>query len=237
MTHLVLGYPSFEANAQVIAGMAEAGVELIELQIPFSEPVADGPVIARACQEAIRRGATVDCCMDFAAEAVQAHPEIGFLLMTYYNIVFRRGEVRFLEQSKGIGVEGFILPDLPPEEGGDFLAWAKAEGLAPVQIFAPTSTDERMAELAAASGGFVYVVARRGVTGDQTSFDDAFGAYLGRCRKATDLPLAVGFGIRSREDVASLRGRAEIAVVGTATIEVVDERGPAAAGDFVRSLR
>jgi tryptophan synthase alpha chain len=237
MTHLVLGYPSFDVNRRVVAQMAAAGVELIELQIPFSEPVADGPVIARACQEAIERGATVARCLALAAELSAAHPRVSFLLMTYYNIAFRLGEEEFLERARRAGIRGLIIPDLPLEEGADFYRAARRAGIDPILIFAPTSTDARMHELEAAADGFIYCVARRGVTGAETAFGPEFEAYLSRCRAATDLPLAVGFGIRSREDVDHLLGKADVAVIGSETIRIVDERGPEAVRPFLESLR
>lgn len=237
MTHLVLGYPSFEVNRQVVAQMVGAGVELIELQIPFSEPVADGPVIARACQESIAGGTTVEQCLAFAAEMAGAHPKTAFLLMTYYNIIFRRGEAKFLERARKARVRGLIVPDLPIEEGADFYRAARHAGLDPIQIFAPTSTDARMHALEGFADGFIYCVARRGVTGAATTFDPAFDAYLARCRAATDLPLAVGFGIRDRADVDHLLGKADIAVIGSETIRLVDASGPEAVGPFLAGLR
>jgi len=236
MTHLVLGYPSLEVNRQVIRGMVNGGVDLVEMQIPFSEPVADGPVISMACQEAIAGGITVRECLDFAAEMTAEH-SIPFLFMTYFNIIFRYGQEAFLERAKSMGIRGFIVPDLPPEEGESYLRQAQQSGIAPIQIFAPTSTDARMRELAAAAQGFIYCVARRGVTGAQTSFSSEFDDYLRRCRAATDLPLAVGFGIQDREDVAALAGKADIAVIGTRTIRLVEEEGPGAVGPFIASLR
>lgn len=235
MTHLVLGYPSLEVNREVIGRMVGNGVDLIEMQVPFSEPVADGPVIAKACQEAIAAGITVRECLDFAAEMTAEH-SIPFLFMTYFNIIYRFGQQAFLEEARSMGIRGFIVPDLPPEEGKEYLDLAKKNGIAPIQIFAPTSTGERMRELAASAEGFVYCVARRGVTGAKTSFSREFDDYLRRCRAATNLPLAVGFGIQDRDDVAALSGRADIAVVGTRTIRLVEEEGPGAVDGFIASL-
>ena len=237
MTHLVLGYPSFAVNRRVVKQMAAAGVELIELQIPFSGPVADGPVIARACQESIAGGTTVEQCLAFAAEMTGSHPKVAFLLMTYYNIVFRLGEGVFLDRARRARIRGLIVPDLPIEEGGDFHRAVRRVGIDPIQIFAPTSTDARMHELESFADGFIYCVARRGVTGAATDFGPEFDAYLARCRAATDLPLAVGFGIRSRADVDHLLGKADIAVIGSETIRVVEERGPEAVGPFLAGLR
>jgi len=236
MTHLVLGYPSFAVNRRVIEQMVAAGVDIIELQIPFSEPVADGPVILRANQEAIASGVRVRDCLAFAAEMTARHP-IPFLFMTYYNILFKFGVEDFLAASRQIGIQGLIIPDLPPEEGEEYLAACRRLELAPIQIFAPTSSDERMVELAGHGAGFVYCVARRGVTGAQTSFDESFNNYIAHCRRATAMPLAVGFGISSRQDVELLRGKADIAVIGSATIRLVEEQGPEAVGPFIAGLR
>lgn len=236
MTHLVLGYPSLAVNREVIGQMVTAGVDIIELQIPFSEPVADGPVILKANQEAINSGIRLKECLEFAAEMAATHP-IPFLFMTYYNILFKYGVDRFLERTGTAGLRGLIIPDLPPEEGEEYLAGCRRLDLAPIQIFAPTSSDDRMNYLAGKGGGFIYCVARRGVTGAQTSFDQEFDHYIRRCRRATKLPLAVGFGISNGRDVEMLRGKAEIAVIGSATIRLVEEQGAAAVGPFIRSLR
>ncbi len=133
--------------------------------------------------------------------------------------------------------KGFIVPDLPPEHGNEFLRQAKQKGIAPILIFAPTSTDERMHELSEHGDGFIYCVARRGVTGKQSEFGSDFGAYLKRCRSATELPLAVGFGIRDKNDIEVLKGLADIAVIGSRTIQLVDEKGATAVGPFIAGLR
>jgi len=236
MTHLVLGYPSFDANREVIRQMVDNGVDLIELQIPFSEPMADGPMILKANQASITAGTRVSDCLAFAAEMTAAH-DIPFLFMTYYNILFKYGVEDFVRKAAAFNIKGFIVPDLPPEEGGDYLKIIAKENLAPIQIFAPTSTDVRMHTLAAHGAGFIYCVARRGVTGKKTELDAGFYAYLKRCRAATKLPLAVGFGIRNRNDVDMLRNKADIAVIGTETIRLVDARGAGAVEPFIRDLR
>lgn len=235
MTHLVLGYPSFDVNRRVIRQMVENGVDVIEMQIPFTEPVADGPVILKANQDSITGGAKVRDCLDFAAEITREH-DIPFLFMTYYNIIFKYGIEDFFNKAKEIGIKGFIVPDLPPEEGQHYLKLARETGIAPILIFAPTSTDDRMRLLAKEADGFIYCVARRGVTGKKTSFDEEFADYMSRCRKATDLPLAVGFGISAKEDIDMLKGKADIAVIGTATIKLVEEKGVDAVGPFIAGL-
>jgi len=236
MTHLVLGYPSFEVNRRVIRQMVDNGVDCIEMQIPFSEPMADGPVILKANQDSIAGGTTVAACLEFGREMAAGYA-IPFLFMTYYNIVFKYGEERFLDAAKAAGITGLIIPDLPPEMGGEFMAMAREREIASILIFAPTSTDERMAELNGWADGFIYCAARRGVTGKKSEFGSEFYDYLARCRKATTLPLAVGFGIQNRDDVAALIGRADMAVIGSRTIRLVDEQGPEAVGPFIASLR
>ncbi len=236
MTHIVLGYPSLDINRQVIAAMVENGVELIEMQIPFSEPMADGPAIVKANQEAIEQGIRVKDCFAFAKEMTKKH-NIAFLFMTYYNILLQYGIEKFCADAKEIGIKGFIIPDLPPEEGDDFFTLARSYELDPILIYAPTSTAERMIRLNQSASGFIYCVARKGVTGQQTDFDTAFNDYMAQCRTATTLPLAVGFGIASKDDIDQLRGKADIGVIGTKTIRLVNEQGVEAVGPFIAGLR
>ena len=236
MTHIVLGYPSFEVNRRVISEMVKNGVDCIEMQIPFSEPMADGPVILKANQDSLALGTTVKECLDFAAEMISTH-DIPFLFMTYYNIIFKYGEESFFDAAKKIGIQGFIVPDLPPEMSPDFFRFAKQSDIAPILIFTPTSTDARMAVLNTFADGFIYCVARRGVTGAKSDFDEDFDLYLAKCRAATNLPLAVGFGIRNREDIAAIIGKTDMAVIGSQTIQLVDEKGADAVGPFIASLR
>lgn len=242
MTHIVAGYPSFEASARLIEVMVSAGVDLIELQIPFSEPIADGPVILHANQEALAAGATVERCLALASEASRRF-EIPFLFMSYFNILFRRGVAAFVADMRTAGVKGAIVPDLPPELGAAgadaraYLEAMRAGALDPVMIFAPTSSTARMEELGRASRGLVYCVARKGVTGSATHFSSELDTYLQRARRATSLPLAVGFGIAQRADVEFLRGKADIAVVGSETLRVLERDGEGGVDRFVRSLR
>ncbi len=236
MTHIVMGYPSFETNRQVIAQMVENGVDCIEMQIPFSEPMADGPIILKANQESLALGTSVADCIAFGSEMSNQY-DIPFLFMTYYNIVFKYGEERFLKDCQEAGIKGFIIPDLPPEMGEELFRFAAQYQVAPILIFAPTSTDARMAALNKSASGFIYCAARRGVTGKKSEFDDDFDSYLARCRAATSLPLAVGFGIRNKDDVAAITGKADIAVIGSETIRLVDEKGAEAVGPFISGLR
>ncbi len=236
MTHIVLGYPSWEDSLAIVDTMVAAGVDLMELQIPFSEPIADGPVILRANQEALQRGVTVERCLEFGREVARRYP-IPFVYMTYYNILFRHGVARFVDSMAGSGLQGAIVPDLPPEEGGDYIMAMSQKAMHPIFIYSPTTSDERMRYLADYARGFVYCVARKGVTGMDTRFSDELGTYLDRCRMATDLPLALGFGVKEKADVDFLRGKVDIAVIGTQTIRLVENQGVAAVGAFIRGLR
>jgi tryptophan synthase alpha chain len=236
MTHTVLGYPDFETSYEVIAAMVEAGVDLMELQIPFSEPIADGPVILRANQEALAQGATVNRCVEFAGR-IAADFDIPFLFMSYYNILFKYGLDRFTQMMQTHGLCGAIVPDLPPEEADDYMQAMQTHQLDPIYIFAPTSSVERLRYIATQASGFVYCVARKGVTGSQTAFSRELDDYLALCRQATTLPLALGFGVQTREDVAFLEDKIDIAVVGSQTIRLVDDEGVGAVKPFIQSLR
>ena len=236
MTHIVLGYPSLETCFDLVETMVESGVDLMELQIPFSEPIADGPVILQANQKALGAGVAVKDCLRFA-ERVARTFDIPFLFMSYYNIPFRYGIEDFVSAMAERGLQGAIVPDLPPEEGEDFLKAMGKHDLSPILIFSPTTPDSRMKSLASLARGFIYCVARKGVTGKETAFSEGLERYLARCRMATDLPLAVGFGVKEKQDIDFLRGKAEIAVIGTQTIRVMEEGGIRAVGDFLKGLR
>lgn len=235
MTHIVLGYPSFEINRKIIHQMVENGVDCIEMQIPFSEPMADGPVILKANQESIANGTTIENCLEFGSE-MNATYHIPFLYMTYYNIIFKYGEQRFLDRVEKSGISGLIIPDLPPEEGNEFSKAAQSRGIDPIMIYSPTSNDKRMHVLNKHASGFIYCAARRGVTGKHSEFGEEFTDYLARCRNAANLPLAVGFGIQSRSDIVEITGKADIAVIGSKTIKLVDTKGADAVGPFIKEL-
>jgi tryptophan synthase alpha chain len=236
MTHIVIGYPTFDDAFKIIESMVRAGVDLMELQIPFSEPIADGPVILHANQKALNKGATVKKCIDFAKMVAETF-DIPFLLMSYYNILFKYGVEGFVDQMAENGLQGAIVPDLPPEEGKDYLEAMDKHRLSPILIFSPTTSDERMNFLGGFGRGFIYCVARKGVTGVDTSFSRELEDYLKRCRKATKLPLALGFGVKERGDIDFLKGKADIAVIGSETIRLVDRKGVGAVGEFIETLR
>ena len=236
MAHVVLGYPSIEETFELVRTIVEAGVDLMELQIPFSEPIADGPVILQASQAALAGGVRVDDCFRLARKITDAF-DIPFLFMTYYNVVFKRGEERFFAETREAGICGAIVPDIPPEEGESFMAAATANNIDPIFILAPTSSSARISYLARFGRGFFYCVARKGVTGAKTDFSSDLDEFLDRCRGATQLPLALGFGVSSKEDVQFLRGKVEIAVVGSQALRLLNTNGTKAVGDFFGNLR
>jgi tryptophan synthase alpha chain len=236
MTHIVLGYPSFDDSLRMVEAMVKAGVDLMELQIPFSEPIADGPVILAANQKALETGAAVADCM-ILAKTVSERFDIPFLFMTYYNILYRYGVSRFAEDMARHGMQGAIVPDLPPEEAGDYLDAMNGQNLSPIFIYSPTTSPERMKYLSGFGKGFIYCVARKGVTGAETQFSADLETYLAQCRESTDLPLAVGFGVKSKADVDFLKGKADVAVVGSQTIRLMEEKGVGAVEGFIRGLR
>jgi tryptophan synthase alpha chain len=236
MTHIVIGYPTMEASMEIVRTMVEAGVDLMELQIPFSEPIADGPVILKANQQALAKGVTVGQCLDFGRRVARQFP-IPFLYMTYFNILFKHGVDQFAEGMQAAGLKGAIVPDLPPEEAGDYLGAMGRHDLSPIFIYSPTTSDARMNTIARVADGFVYCVARKGVTGDRTAFSRQIGDYLARCRAATHLPLALGFGVKDKSDIEFLGGKADIAVIGTQALRLVEDHGIAALGSFIHDLQ
>jgi tryptophan synthase alpha chain len=236
MTHIVLGHPHFDTSLRLVESMVQAGVDLIELQIPFSEPMADGPVILRANQEALAGGATVDRCFDVATEVARRF-DVPFLFMSYYNVLFRRGVASFVSRMQDAGLRGAIVPDLPPEEASEYLTAMQESALSPIFIYSPNTSDARLKTISDHGRGFIYCVARKGVTGSETSFSNELSSYLARARAATSLPLAVGFGVKERADVDFLRGKADVAVVGSETLRVLERGGVAAVGPFLSGLR
>lgn len=235
MTHVVCGYPSFEANWRELEIMAEHGVAFVELQFPFSEPSADGPLFVKANQESLARGTTVTQCLEFMARVTAAFP-FRVLMMGYYNTAFKMGHETYIERLAQAGACGYILPDLPIEEARPLQLLADAKGLSPIVLMTPTSTDARLAALGAVARGFVYCVARRGVTGASTTMGDELGAFLARCRAATSLPLAVGFGVSTAEDLQFIGDHAEIAIIGTAALRAWEQGGETALQSFFGEL-
>lgn len=225
MTHAVVGYPSLKENWRMLEMMQNAGVDLVELQMPFTEPSADGPLFVKANQHALKNGVRRKDYFDFMKKAAQAF-DFPILMMSYYNPVFVMGHQAFCQQLQESAGVGFILPDLPVEEYGDLFQHSQDAELSPILLCTPTNTSERLHEIAQHGVGFLYCVARKGVTGAQTQIDQALASFLARCRTVSSLPLALGFGLSSGKDLQQLQGKVEIAIVGSALAKTWEEKGP-----------
>ena len=235
MTHLIAGFPSLEANWRMLEIMAEVGVDLVELQMPFSEPIADGPTFALANQQALESGLTLDEYFNLMQRATATF-SFPHLMMGYYNTAFRLGHGPFCRRLAASGACGFILPDLPVEEYGDLWTASAECEQTPILLMTPTNTEQRLHQIGTQAKGFVYAVARKGVTGSQTDLGDELYRFIACCRAATDLPLGIGFGLRSREDLRQLQGQAEIGIVGSVLLEVWEREGEAGYAALLRDL-
>ncbi|PCJ38256.1 MAG: tryptophan synthase subunit alpha [Cellvibrionales bacterium] len=235
MTHVVCGYPSFDDNWRELEIMAEFGVDMVELQFPFSEPSADGPLFVKANQQAVADGVRPADCFEFMRKVCEHFP-FKVLMMGYYNTAFKMGHETFINKLSAAGGCGYILPDLPVEEAGELHALSKPKDLAPIVLMTPTNTDTRLKILGAAAEGFIYAVARKGVTGGQTEMGDDLKAFIAHCRQHTNLPIAVGFGVSQKTDLDFLRGKADIAIIGTAALKAWEEGGEDSLRGFFSGL-
>lgn len=235
MTHVVCGYPSFDDNWRALEVMERHGVDLVELQFPFSEPSADGPLFVKANQTAIEQGVHVADCFAFM-QKVSSHFSFKVVMMGYYNTVFKTGERAFLEQLKDAGGAGFILPDLPVEEAANLHAIARELELSPIVLMTPTNSDARLEQLSRSADGFVYVVARKGVTGKETDMNQEVAEMIARCRRVTELPLAIGFGVSQDKDIQFIGENAEIAVIGTAALRAWEDNEDDGLDRFFKSI-
>lgn len=242
MTHVVVGYPNISNTMSLVRTMASQGADFIELQIPFSDPLADGPTIMRACEQSLAQGTRVADCFT-VMRALSEELPVPLLFMAYYNTVFRYGTEQFIQDASEAGAAGLIVPDIPVDEElhEHYLHNCQKYSIQNIQVVAPASTVERLQKNAAVAGGFVYCTARQGTTGSQGVLNSQIVSYLKKVRKHINLPLAVGFGISERSHVRSLTGHAEVAVVGSAILDIIDQSPDleleARVGAFVRSLK
>jgi len=219
MSHAVIGFPNLDENEKAIAGLVKSGVKLIELQVPFSDPVADGHTLVNACYDALKHGGSVRATLELAEKVCAKHPEVSFILMSYLNPLYRYGLQALFEKAAAIGIRGLIIPDWPVEEVEPWLPTFDQLGLSPILMVTPNTPLARVERITKASRGMVYVVSRMGVTGHQTQWGEEFDQYLDSIRQFTDLPLAVGFGVRSADDLNALAGKAEVAAFCSKYIE------------------
>ncbi|MGH2859864.1 MAG: tryptophan synthase subunit alpha [Solirubrobacteraceae bacterium] len=236
MPYLMGGYPDPEASRAIGLAYADAGADLIELGVPFSDPLADGPVVHAAATAALRAGATLSSVLDVAGTIVQRVPVV---VMCYANPILARGVDRFLDDLVAVAVSGLIVPDLPLEEASELRDGCAARGLALVSLVAPTTPDERMARIGAAATGFVYAVSVTGTTGERAALDGMVGPLISRIRARTSVPVAVGFGISTPEQAAAAAAAgADGVIVGSRLVRAAGEGvdPAAAAGELVRAL-
>lgn len=238
MTHIIAGYPTMEKCEELVRIMDQSGVGFVEIQIPFSDPVADGPTIMAANQASLERGTKVEDCF-MLMQRLRAQVKVPLLFMTYYNIIFKYGVRDFCQRAAECGCYGLIVPDMPIDEESQegFFAACKEFGLKAIQVVSPLTSEQRLKKIADYAEGFVYCVARYGTTGAREDFEVDLDEYLKRVRKYIDLPLAVGFGISKKEHCEMVWAQAEIAVLGSAVVKLVDERGVEAVGGFIGAIQ
>ena len=241
VAYLTAGDPSLDATEQFVLALANAGTDVIELGVPFSDPVADGPVIQRASERALRSGTTLSSVLSLV-KSLRAKMGVPLVVFSYFNPVLQMGLERFGDAAKAAGADGVLITDLTPEEASDYRAAMSSRGLDTIFLAAPTSTDERLALIAKSTTGFLYVISRTGVTGAKEHLAEELPALARRVRRFTDLPVAIGFGISLPGHVSLLGGLADAAVVGSALVEEIERAGnveaaAAALAARVRSLK
>ena len=221
--YVTAGFPDVDATLELAPALADAGADLIELGVPFSDPLADGPTVQESSFHALRNGVTLQGCLEMVERLRERDQETPLVLMGYYNPVLRYGLEAFARRAGECGVDGVIVPDLPPEEAGPMLESCRPNGVHLIPLLAPTSTDARIRLACRDAGGFVYCVSLTGTTGARDSLPPGVFDLLDRVRRHTDLPLAVGFGVSRRDHVESIGRAAQAAIVGSALIRVVKE--------------
>jgi tryptophan synthase alpha chain len=240
VAYLTAGDPSLEATKAIALEAIDAGADVIELGVPFSDPLADGPVIQRASERAVARGTRLKDVLALAAEIRAARPAAGLVIFTYLNPVLRYGLHRFADEAAAAGADGVLLIDLIVEEAAEYLAEMKRVHLAPIFLAAPTSPDERLEAIAANSQGFIYAISRVGITGKQQSMTADAASLVARIRRWSRLPIAVGFGISNSEHVAQVAQFADAAAIGSAIVELIErstaEDAPGAVARFIKGL-
>jgi tryptophan synthase alpha chain len=241
VAYITAGDPSLDVTLKFVLALAEAGVDVIELGIPFSDPLADGPVIQRASERALKAGATLAGVLDLVRRIRQSS-EVPLLLFGYYNPILQMGLEKFAAAASSAGADGVLVTDLTPEESGDYRRILAAHHLDTVFLGAPTSTDDRLEKIAACSSGFLYLISRTGVTGEKDVLPTDLPALLRRARKVTQLPIAVGFGISQPGHVSVLGGLADAAVVGSALVSEIEkskstDAAAAALAERIRALK
>jgi tryptophan synthase alpha chain len=241
VAYVTAGDPTLDATHQIVLSLAGAGADVIELGVPFSDPLADGPTIQRASERALRSGTTLVGVMELV-KRLRQDTEVPLVLFSYYNPVLQMGLERFAETAAAAGADGALITDLTPEESGEYRQAVGSRGLDTIFLAAPTSPDERLAKIAEASTGFLYLISRTGVTGVKDALPEDLPELVRRTRRVTSLPIAVGFGISLPGHVSALGGLADAAVVGSALVAEIAkaasvDAAASAAGEKLRTLK
>ena len=241
VAYLTAGDPDLETTREIALAAIDNGADVIELGVPFSDPLADGPVIQRASERAVARGTRLTDVLRLAMELRAARPACGLVIFSYLNPVVRMGMEAFCAAAKEAGADGVLLTDMIVEEAAEYLAAMEANQLAPIFLAAPTSPEKRLRAIGRASKGFVYAISRVGITGTQDTIAGDAKELVARLRAVTDLPVAVGFGISNAEHVRTVGEFADAAIVGSALVALIERSAPADAprvvGEFIQGLR
>jgi tryptophan synthase alpha chain len=239
VAYVTCGDPDLATTRQIVLAAIDAGASVIELGVPFSDPLADGPVIQRASERALKHGTTLEQVLKLAAEIREHSQSAGLIVFSYLNPILRMGLAKFCRVARHAGMDGVLITDLPVEESEEYLREAHKNDLATIFLAAPTSTDQRLKQIAQVSTGFIYAIARTGVTGARQQMPEDASGLVKRIRRFTKLPVAVGFGISTPEQLASVGKFAEGAVVGSAIVQLIEQnpgREAATVAEFINQL-
>jgi tryptophan synthase alpha chain len=236
IAYVTVGYPSVEATLNVVPLLAASGCDLVELGIPFSDPLADGVTIQKASFQALQNGVTPAICLDVGRQLTQK-VDVPLVFMTYYNPILKYGHETFCRDCARAKIDGLIIPDLPPDESQELETLTQENSLDLIYILAPTSTDERVRLAAGRSRGFVYLASVAGVTGARDELPPGLGEFAARVRRATGLPLCVGFGISTARQAGQVAGIADGVIVGSRIVNLMGEGSTAGLQNFIRELR
>jgi tryptophan synthase alpha chain len=233
--YMMAGDPSLEKTGDIVLLFEKCGADIVELGIPFSDPLADGPTIQRASERALKNGVTLRKVISLI-KGLRQITRIPLVLMTYFNPVFRYGTSDFIRDAVAAGVDGTIIPDLPPDEAGEFIKISRATGLDTIFLLAPTSTEDRIKKVTRASSGFIYYVSITGITGANLLLDGSMEALIGNIKRYTDKPIAVGFGISGPGEASAVARISDGVIVGSAIVKKLHET-PDELKSYLRSLR
>jgi tryptophan synthase alpha chain len=235
--YITTGYPDTETTLKAVSILAENGADIIELGIPFSDPLADGATIQESSYQALLQGVNTDTCLEIARQA-RKQTSVPLVFMTYYNPVLQYGLEKFCQASVKSGIDGLIVPDLPPEEGTQLEAVARKQGLDLIYLLAPTSTPERIKMVAEKSSGYIYLVSVAGVTGARCNLPPDLATFIGRVRRIARQPLCVGFGISTPEQAGQIGKLADGVIIGSKLIQLIKEdKSLSGLGQFARAVR